>query len=473
MKNGMTTLAAGMISLIALSAPAQDWPQWRGANRDAKAADFKAPKTWPKELTKKWKVTVGEGVATPALVGDKLYVFSRQEGNEILRCLNTGDGNEIWQDKYESLGATGPAGGFSGPRSSPTVADGKAVTIGVRGMLSCLDAAKGTKLWRKDEFKAWPNFHPSSSPLILDGMVVAQLGGAENGAVVAYDLGSGDEKWKWSGDSPAYASLSLMSVGGTKLIIAETLRRIVALTAADGKLVWETPYTTPGRPPYNASTPVVDGQTLIFAGSGRGTKAVKIEKEGDKFVGKELWSNPEKSVQFNTPLLKDSFVYGLAQNNELFCINAQDGKTAWSAPGPGGIMGPGRGPGGPGGPGGSGGPPRQGASLPITPIFALITADPPPPGAPPPGGPGGRPRGRMGGGGMGGGAGYGSIVDAGSVLVALTPSAQLVVFEPNGKEYKQLASYKVADGGTHAYPVLSGNRIFIKDRDSVTLWTVE
>jgi outer membrane protein assembly factor BamB len=78
-----------------------------------------------------------------------------------------------------------------------------------------------------------------------------------------------------------------------------------------------------------------------------------------------------------------------------------------------------------------------------------------------------------GGGGMGGGAGYGSIVDAGSVLVALTPSAQLVVFEPNGKEYKQLASYKVAEGGTHAYPVLSGNRIFIKDKDSVTLWTVE
>ena len=74
---------------------------------------------------------------------------------------------------------------------------------------------------------------------------------------------------------------------------------------------------------------------------------------------------------------------------------------------------------------------------------------------------------------MGGGAGYGSIVDAGSVLVALTPGAQLVVFEPNGKEYKQLASYKVADGGTHAYPVLSGNRIFIKDKDSVTLWTVE
>src|SRR6185369_4304144 len=109
MKHGITLLAAGMISLIALSASAQDWPQWRGANRDAKAAEFKAPKTWPKELTKKWKVTVGDGVATPSLVGDKVYVFSRHEGNEVLRCLNAADGSEVWQDKYESLGASGSA----------------------------------------------------------------------------------------------------------------------------------------------------------------------------------------------------------------------------------------------------------------------------------------------------------------------------------------------------------------------------
>ena len=75
------------------------------------------------------------------------------------------------------------------------------------------------------------------------------------------------------------------------------------------------------------------------------------------------------------------------------------------------------------------------------------------------------------GGGMGG-SGFGSVVDAGSVLLVLTPSAQLVVVEPTEKELKQVASYKVAPGQTHAYPVASGNRIFIKDKDSVTLWTV-
>ena len=73
----------------------------------------------------------------------------------------------------------------------------------------------------------------------------------------------------------------------------------------------------------------------------------------------------------------------------------------------------------------------------------------------------------------GGGAGFGSIVDAGSVLLTLTPSAELIAFQPGDKAYTELARIKVADSPTHAYPIASGNRIFIKDKDSVTLWTIE
>src|SRR5262245_24802535 len=134
----------GLVGLVAAScASAQDWPQWRGPNRDAKATGFTAPKTWPKELTKKWSVPVGDGVATPALVGDKLFVFSRQGGNEIIRCLNAADGKEIWQDKYETKPATGGAAGYSGPRCTPTFADGKVVFYGVQGVLSCYEAESG------------------------------------------------------------------------------------------------------------------------------------------------------------------------------------------------------------------------------------------------------------------------------------------------------------------------------------------
>src|SRR5690349_13460565 len=85
-----------------LTASAGDWPQWRGPNRDAVATDFAAPKTWPKTLTKKWSVPVGGGVSTPALVGGKLYVFSWEDPNEVIRCLDADTGNEIWKDTYKT-----------------------------------------------------------------------------------------------------------------------------------------------------------------------------------------------------------------------------------------------------------------------------------------------------------------------------------------------------------------------------------
>ena len=72
-----------------------------------------------------------------------------------------------------------------------------------------------------------------------------------------------------------------------------------------------------------------------------------------------------------------------------------------------------------------------------------------------------------------GGGGYGSIVDAGPVLLVLTPKSQLIVFEPSDKEFKQLAKYKVADADTYGYPVVAGNRLFVKDSNSLTLWTIK
>ena len=125
-----------ILVLMSMSyASAQDWPQWLGPNRDGQA-DFKTPANWPDQLTQQWTISVGDGVATPALVGDKLYVFARADGNEVLRCLNSATGKEIWQNKYAVEGAVGPARNYAGPRSSPTVAEGKVVTYGVRGTLS-------------------------------------------------------------------------------------------------------------------------------------------------------------------------------------------------------------------------------------------------------------------------------------------------------------------------------------------------
>src|SRR5262245_44237959 len=193
------SLLAASALLLAAGARAQDWPQWRGPNRDAKAAGFTAPKSWPKELARKWKVPVGDGVATPALVGDKLYVFTREGGDEVVRCLDAASGKEVWKDSYAAKPATGSAGGFPGPRASPTVADAKVVTFGASGHLSCY-TTDGKKLWAKDDFSdKLPRFFVSSSPIVVGDLCIVQLGGEDKGGgIFAYEIASGNQKWKWT-----------------------------------------------------------------------------------------------------------------------------------------------------------------------------------------------------------------------------------------------------------------------------------
>src|SRR5262249_55827842 len=148
--------------------------------------------------------------------------------------------------------------------SSPTVAEGKIVTFGVCGTLSCLEAATGKVLWRKEDSRGvWPQFHTAMSPLILDGEVIVHLGRESEGAIVAYDLAAGEVKWKWGGEGPAYASPVLLSTAGTKMIVTQTARSLVGIDAADGKLLWQVPFAAPGMA-YIATTPIVDGQTVIY-----------------------------------------------------------------------------------------------------------------------------------------------------------------------------------------------------------------
>src|SRR5262249_32790795 len=149
-----------------------------------------------------------------------------------------------------------------------------------------------------------------SSPLIVDGICIAQFGGRMDGGVAAYDLESGDEKWHWTGDSPGYGSPVIMNLAGTKILVVINDKSVAGILLADGKLAWQIPFTQRGVTDCSVS-PIVDGDTLFYAGSGRGMHAVKVAKQNGAFATTELWVETEVSPQFNTPVLKDGFLYGL------------------------------------------------------------------------------------------------------------------------------------------------------------------
>ena len=144
-----------------------------------------------------------------------------------------------------------------------------------------------------------------------------------------------------------------------------------------------------------------------YTGAGRGTKAVKVEKQGDGFFAKELWSNPDLAPQFNTPVLRDGLLFGLSDHGNLYCINAQTGETAWVDQ---------------------------------------------------------TQRDR---------SGFAAIVSAGPYMMALPSSSELIVYKPSDKEYSEVAVIKVSETPIYAHPVIAGNRIFIKDQDTVAMLLIE
>lgn len=307
----------------------QEWPQFRGTGRDAKVTGFKAPASWPAQLTQVWKVKTGTGDATPLLTGNKLYLNTRQEDNEVVLCLNAVSGEVIWSDKYPVAPATGPAGSHPGPRSTPAYTNGKIVTFGISGILSCLDATSGKVLWRKENpANAIPQFYTGMSPIIVGDLCIAQVGTKDNGSVIALDLKTGNEKWKFSGEGPAYASPSVMTVNKTKLLILFTEKSLMALTLDDGKLQWQMA-VPPQQRFYNCVSPYIDGNKIYFTGQGTGIRAIEVVKDGAVFKTKDLWNNPAVGAKWNTPVLKDGFLYGFSDQRRIYCVNASSGETAW------------------------------------------------------------------------------------------------------------------------------------------------
>ena len=405
----LNSLISVMIVLVissSLSTSAQDWPQFRGNDRDGKVYGFKAPKTWPKELTQAWKVNVGFGDATPVLAGKKIYLSTRQGTDEVILCLDAGTGKELWKNAFAAIAVTGPsASQHPGPRSTPAVANGKIVTFGASGILSCLDAATGKLLWRKENpTNAFPSFFTGMSPLITDGMCIVHVGKKDDGQVIAYDLNTGNDKWKWAGEGPAYSSPSVMTIDGNKLLIVITEKNIMALGLSDGKLLWQIA-AIPQRMFYNCVSPYIDGQTIVYSGQGQGSKALKVEKQGDQFITKDLWANAEVGAKWNTPILKDGFLYGFTDQKRLYCLDYTTGQKAW--------------------------------------IDNVVNSD------------------------------FSTIVDCGSVIIGLTQTDNLIVLKPDGKEYTEVAKYKVSDKPIYAYPVISGNNIYIKDSESLIMYKIK
>jgi outer membrane protein assembly factor BamB len=327
--------AAGLAAVVGAQSAGADWPQWRGPNRDGTLATFAEPKAWPEQLTLRWKLEVGTGYATPIVVGNRVFAFSRQQENEVMRAIDAGSGKVIWETSYPAPftmnSATARHG--PGPKSTPTYADGRLFTLGMSGIVTAFDAATGKQLWQKPAPPVEPAYHTAQSALVDRGLVIVHVGGNNQGALTAFDPATGAVKWSWNGDGPAYGSPIVADIGGTRQVILFSQENLIGVNVASGELLWRTPFTA--RSTTNAITPIVYGdRTVIVSGQGKPLTAYTISKRNDRWAADLAWENPQASMSFTNAVLVGDAVFSMTALNsgQFFWVDARTGKTLWTSP---------------------------------------------------------------------------------------------------------------------------------------------
>lgn len=337
---------------LALSGGASDWPQYHGAASDRISPESFAPAAFPASgPPSTWKIPLGAGFSSFAVQGGRAYtlVGRKEDGKvrEFLLALDAQSGKELWsaglgQLEYDGGGDSGADGneGGDGPRTTPSVVDGRVYALDANLGLFCFEAAAGKELWRHDiqaEFGGrmirWQN---GASPLV-EGELVFVAGGGPEESLLAFDRKSGAVAWARGDELMTHATPIAATLQGLRQVIFFVQKGLLAVEPTTGKELWRTEF------PYRTSTaasPVVSGDLVYCsAGYGVGAAAWRITKNGADLAPELLWRASNKLINhWSTPVAKDGYLYGMFSFKEygkgpLKCVELASGEEKWSQDG--------------------------------------------------------------------------------------------------------------------------------------------
>ena len=316
---------------FATTAAALDWPQWRGPDRNDSSKETGLLKEWPADGPKQaWLFkNAGQGYSGPAIVGGKLFTIGTRDGQEILLALNAATGRELW---VHPLGSILGNGWGDGPRSTPTVVDGKIYALSGPGVLACVNAADGKEVWTtkmSDVGGKVPGWGYTESPLVDGNQVVVTPGGGK-GSIAAYDKATGKPLWQSKDytDEVQYSSIVAATINGEKQYVQLTMQSVAGLSPKDGALLWKQAF--PGKVAVIPTPIVKDNQVYVTAGYGAGCIAIKIEP-GNKVS--KVYENKVMKNHHGGVILVGDFLYGHSDGNGWVCQDWKTGEQKWNEKG--------------------------------------------------------------------------------------------------------------------------------------------
>ena len=339
--NGLRNVLLGALLLVPTVLDAGDWPQILGPHRNGKAAsDEQLLNEWPASgPAEVWSRPVGHAFAGVAVAGPRVILFHREGEQEVTECLNAADGQSVWKQGHATTFYP-QVGGGDGPLCVPVISGDRVVTFGAQGVLSCFRLASGERLWMRkthEDFRALEGyFGAGSSPIVVDRLVIVNVGGGRQEAgVVAFDLQTGETRWTQTQEPAGYSAPVLVAFEDRSYVLMVTRYKCVLLDAETGAIGFEFPFGQRG-PTVNGASPVVIDNAKLFVTASYGVGAAYAQFSRQHFD--MLWQRDDVlSAQYCTPIYEDGILYGIDGREDvppadLKAVELKTGKRLWIEP---------------------------------------------------------------------------------------------------------------------------------------------
>lgn len=329
-------IAAISILSMVLDVFADDWPQWRGPQRDGISRETGLLGDWPKQgPTLLWQVTnIGRGYSTPAVSNGRLYLMAT-EGltNESVEALDVKDGSRIWSTRLGNVGNPKQQPNFPTARSTPTVDGDFLYALSSDGDLACLDLKTGIVRWKKNLRRDFggktAEWAYAESPLIDGDALICAPGGSE-ATVIALRKTTGDLLWKCplsEGDDAGFSSAIVVEVGGIRQYVRLLTKGLVGIEASTGRLLWR--YSKPiSKYGANIQTPLASGEYIFCSSTGTGAGVVRLKVRGKEVEAEQVYFGPQYQTSIGGVVKVGDYLYGTT-GEALLCTEFTTGQIKW------------------------------------------------------------------------------------------------------------------------------------------------
>ena len=320
-----------------------DWAEFRGPHRTNAVDRVTLDPDWAATPPQKvWEVDVGPGWGAFAVAGDRLYTMEQQGTGEAVVCLDAATGKMAWKRPHTYPAIFKEKISGAGPRSTPTVKDGRVYTFGATAELCCLDAATGEKVWQVNAAgltgakPPTPFWGYASSPLVYNGRVIVCV---PDQGTAAFSATDGTLAWKAGKATHGYSSATLVSfapISGPQVLMMSN-HGLESFDPDSGKLLWEHAWPMAGGNRSLQPMRVDGNQFLVTSGVGTvlGSRLIRVTGGGGSDGGgggvkaETVWeTGREFSPYFNDGVLYARHYYGFSGSN-FVCVDLDTGKVKW------------------------------------------------------------------------------------------------------------------------------------------------